>query len=31
MTIDVSNLSKGIYFIKATKENNSVTQKIIIQ
>lgn len=29
-TIDVSNLSKGIYFIKATTEKNLITQKLII-
>lgn len=30
-SIDVSSLSKGSYFIKATTDKNSVTQKLIIQ
>lgn len=30
-SIDVSNFSKGIYFLKATTEKNIITQKLIIQ
>lgn len=31
ISIDVSSLPKGIYLIRTTAENNSITQKLIIQ